>query len=320
MSSQSAWTHEDIHDLTGQTIIVTGANSGIGYEATLHLASKGADVILASRNEEKATRAIAKIQKRFPEAKTSFIQLDLADLASVQNFADTFLANHDRLDVLINNAGIMAIPKRKTADGFEMQFGTNHLGHYALTGLLIHRLIETEHSRVVNVSSVAHRTGKIRFDDLHGDRKYNPWRAYGQSKLANLLFTYELDHRLRQLHADTIVVACHPGYSSTNLLTAGPQMNNSSLMAKMNTLSTQVLAQSAYMGALPTLYAATADDVAGGDYIGPDGLMEMRGYPKKVKSNAASQNVEHGRKLWEVSSQLTGIHYDVLSREAEFDA
>ncbi len=309
--STTAWTHEDIHDLTGQTIVVTGANSGIGFEATLHLAGKGAHVVLASRNEEKATAAIAKIARRFPHAQTSFIRLDLADLSSVQSFADAFLENHDRLDVLINNAGIMAIPKRKTTDGFEMQLGTNHLGHFALTGLLLPRLLSTENSRIVNVSSMAHRFGKIRFDDLHGDRTYDPWKAYGQSKLANLLFTYELDHRLRTQHADTIAVACHPGYSATNLQAVGPQMSNSSFMERMSALGNQVVAQSAYMGALPTLYAATADDIAGGDYIGPDGAFEMRGYPKKVKSNARSQSVETGRKLWEVSARLTGIHYDI---------
>ncbi len=313
MHRDTAWTHEDIHDLTGKTIIVTGANSGIGFEAATHLAAKGAHIVMACRNEQKATHAIKLITQRFDKAQISFIPLDLADLKSIKAFTETFLKNHDRLDVLINNAGIMAIPKRSTKDGFEMQLGTNHLGHFALTGHLLNTLLNTPESRVVSVSSVAHRMGKIRFRDLHGDKKYDPWKAYGQSKLANLLFTYELDHRLRSIHADTIAVACHPGYSSTNLQLVGPQMQNSSLKEKLNALGNQVIAQSAYMGALPTLYAATADDVAGGDYIGPDGFMEMRGYPKKVTSNSASQSVETGRKLWEVSTQLTDVHYDALS-------
>ena len=313
----TAWTHEEIPDLHGKTIVITGANSGIGYEAALHLAGRGAHVVFACRNEEKANEAMAQVQQRYPEALLSLIPLDLADLTSVRAFVDAFCSEHDQLNVLINNAGIMAIPRRETADGFEMQLGTNHLGHFALTGLLIERLLHTPASRVVNVSSLAHRFGALRFDDIQGKRSYDPWRAYGQSKLANLSFTYELDYRLRRHHADTIAVACHPGWAATNLQAVGPQMSNSPIKAKFSALGNQLFAQSAYMGALPTLYAAAADDVASGDFIGPDGLMQARGYPKKVRSNSASQSVEAGQKLWEVSMQLTGVRYKALGERPE---
>jgi len=307
------WTADQIPDLGGKTIIVTGGNSGIGYEAVKQLARKGAQVVLACRDMEKARAAIASIASEQPRASVEAMALDLASLASVRSFAATFLAAHTTLDVLCNNAGVMALPYRKTADGFEMQFGTNHLGHFALTGLLLEPLLATPGARVVNVSSGAHRMGSIHFDDLQWERSYRRWGAYGQSKLANLLFTYELQRRCAAAGASLISVACHPGYAATNLQAAGPRMEGSTWMESLSEFANRVAAQSAAMGALPTLYAATAD-VHGGDYIGPDGFGELWGNPKKVQSNQRSHDTAAATKLWEVSEQLTGVRYTALSR------
>jgi hypothetical protein len=215
------------------------------------------------------------------------------------------------LHVLCNNAGVMAIPHRKTADGFEMQLGTNHLGHFALTGLLLDRLLATPGARVVSVSSNAHKFGAMRWDDLQWERRYRKWFAYSQSKLANLLFAFELQRRLAAQGAGLISVGCHPGYAATNLQAAGPRMQGSSLGEGIMELANRLFAQSAAMGALPTLYAATAPDVKGGDYIGPDGLGEQWGYPKKVPSNARSRDADAQRRLWEISEQLTGVRYEL---------
>jgi NAD(P)-dependent dehydrogenase (short-subunit alcohol dehydrogenase family) len=310
----SGWTADDIPDLTGKTIIVTGGNSGIGYEAALQLARKGANVVLACRDPGRAGDAAERIRSGFSAASVGVMALDLASLASVRSFAEEFSHRHARLDVLCNNAGVMALPYRRTEDGFEMQLGTNHLGHFALTGLLLERLLSTEGARVVNVSSTAHRMGKMRFDDLQSERGYGKWRAYGQSKLANLLFTYELQRRLAAAGADAISVACHPGYAATNLQLAGPRMQGSSMLERMSSLANALFAQSAAMGALPTLYAATAPDVCGGDYIGPDGFGETWGHPKKVGSNARSRNGSDAARLWEISEELTGVHYEVLAQ------
>jgi NAD(P)-dependent dehydrogenase (short-subunit alcohol dehydrogenase family) len=231
----------------------------------------------------------------------------------VRSFAAAFLEKHPQLDVLCNNAGVMALPYRKTADGFEMQFGTNHLGHFALTGLLIERLLATPQSRVVNVSSTAHRIGQMNFDDLNGEKSYGKWRAYGQSKLANLLFTYELQRRLEAAKAGTIAVACHPGYAATNLQAAGARMEGSSLMESIMDLGNRLFSQSAAMGALPTVYAATAPAVRGGDYVGPDGFMENWGSPKKVQSNARSHERSDAARLWEISEKLTGVRFAALA-------
>ncbi len=305
------WTADDIPDLSGKTIIVTGGNSGIGYEASLQLAGKGARVVLACRDRKKAQAAVARLRAAHPEAEVEEMALDLASLDSVRRFAGDFLSANRELHVLCNNAGVMALPYRRTADGFEMQIGTNHLGHFALTGLLLERLLATPGSRVVTVSSGAHRVGKIRFDDLQWENGYRKWMAYGQSKLANLLFTYELQRRLEAKATGTFAVACHPGYAATNLQLAGPQMEGSSLMEWLSGVGNRLLAQSAAMGALPTLYAATAPDVRGGDYIGPDGPGEMWGHPRKVQSNARSRDRDAARRLWEVSEKLTGVKYPV---------
>jgi len=314
MANGRHWTAEDIPELTGKVIVVTGGNSGIGYEAALQLARKGAHVVLACRDLTKAKTAIDSIRTAHPNAALEAMALDLASLESVRRFAQELLAKHGKLDVLCNNAGVMALPHRKTADGFEMQLGTNHLGHFALTGLLLERLLASGGARVVNVSSTAHRMGKMRFDDLQWERGYRKWAAYGQSKLANLLFTYELQRRLAAINADLITVACHPGYAATNLQAAGPRLQGSSLLESLAALSNRLFAQSAAMGALPTLYAATAADVNGGDYIGPDGLAETWGYPKKVRSSARSHDAGAAARLWDISEALTGVKYDRLSK------
>jgi len=312
MSTSAKWTADDMPDLSGKTIVVTGGNSGIGYEAVKQFVRKGAHVVLACRDLEKARAAIGSIASEPRAASLEPMQLDLANLGSVRGFATAFLAGHKGLDVLCNNAGVMALPYRKTADGFEMQFGTNHLGHFALTGLLLERLLTTPGARVVNISSGAHRMGSIHFDDLNWERGYRKWGAYGQSKLANLLFTYELQRRLSAASAGPIAVACHPGYAATNLQAAGPRMEGSTWMESLSELGNRIAAQSAAMGALPTLYAATASDVRGGDYIGPDGLGELWGHPKKVPSNARSHDTAVAGKLWETSEQLTGVRYSAL--------
>jgi NAD(P)-dependent dehydrogenase (short-subunit alcohol dehydrogenase family) len=306
------WTAKDIPDLSGKTAIVTGGNSGIGYEAALQLAGKGATTVLACRDAAKAREAAVRVKATVPQAAVEFMSLDLASLVSIRAFAALFLEKHDAVHILCNNAGVMALPYRKTVDGFEMQFGTNHLGHFALTGLLLERLLATGGARVVNVSSTAHRWGWMSFDDLNSERHYAKWRAYGQSKLANLLFTYELQRRLEAAGAAAISVACHPGYAATNLQAAGPRMEGSSFMESITNLGNRLLAQDAAMGALPTLYAATAPDVRGGDYIGPDGLFENSGYPKKTTSNSRSHDRASAARLWKVSEELTGVRYEAL--------
>jgi len=307
------WTADDIPPQAGRTVVITGANSGIGYEAARQLAAKGAHVVLACRDQAKGRGAIESITAAQPSASVELMELDLADLGSIRRFAAAALAACPALHVLCNNAGVMAIPHRTTGDGFEMQFGTNHLGHFALTGLLLERLLATPGARVVTVSSGAHKFGVMHWNDLQGERSYGSWRAYGQSKLANLLFTYELQRRLATAHAGLISVACHPGYAATNLQAAGPRMQGSSIGEAVWGFANRLLAQSAAMGALPTLYAATAPDVRGGDYIGPDGLGEQWGHPKKVRSNARSHDPEAQRRLWEISEQLVGVRYDALS-------
>ncbi len=303
--AEQKWTVNDIPDQTGKVIVVTGANSGLGYEGSLALARQGAHVALACRNMEKGETAVNQIRQQVPDASLKLMALDLADLASIRQFAQDFRASHDRLDVLINNAGIMAIPYRQTADGFEMQFGVNHLGHFALTGQLIDLITQTDNSRVVTVSSNLHKQGKIDFENLNSERDYSKWGAYNNSKLANLLFAYELQRRLAASGSKTISAAAHPGYASTNL-----QSGDSSWLQKlMLGLGNVILAQSAAMGALPTLYAATMPDVQGGDYYGPGGMGEMRGHPVKAQSSEASHDEATAVKLWQVSEELTGVAY-----------
>jgi NAD(P)-dependent dehydrogenase (short-subunit alcohol dehydrogenase family) len=312
-SRSGPWTPENVPSLAGRRIVVTGANSGIGLDATRIFASKGARVILACRSTDKGERARDEIVRQHPEAHVEVRKLDLASLSSVQKFADDYLAKDGALDVLVNNAGVMALPRSLTEDGFEMQFGTNHLGHFALTARLFAALDRGSNARVVNVSSLVHKSGSIRFDDLHGERSYGKWSAYSQSKLANLLFTYELDRRLRAANSPVIVAACHPGYANTNLQYVGPQMEKSSFGETIMRIGNKFLAQPAELGALPTVYAAVADDVHSGDFIGPDGFMEIRGYPKHVQPASRAKDSDVARRLWDVSEKACKIEFAIPS-------
>ena len=309
----AGWSVADIPDLTGKTVIITGANSGLGFEAATALAGAGAQVVLACRDQAKGRAAEEQIRATHPRAATALMPLDLSSLADIRRCADEILRAYPRIDVLMNNAGVMALPHRQTADGFEMQFGTNHLGHFALTGLLLERLRATPGGRVVTVSSGAHRMGKIRFDDPHWRSGYSKWPAYGQSKLANLLFAYELQRRLAAAGADTISVAAHPGYAATNLQAAGPRMLGSSRLERLMEVANSLFAQSAAMGALPQIHAAVAPGVHGGQYIGPDGFGELWGHPRVVTSSRRSQDVEAARRLWALSEEMTGITYPLGS-------
>ncbi|MFI9560600.1 oxidoreductase [Nonomuraea endophytica] len=304
------WTAADIGDLSGLTAVVTGANSGIGMIAAGELARRGADTVLACRDVAKGEAAVQLMRKAAPDASIEVRQLDLADLASVRAFAAAYTGG---LDILVNNAGVMALPYRQTVDGFEMQFGTNHLGHFALTGLLLPRLLERPDPRVVTVSSGLHKTGRIDFDDLQGERAYRKWAAYGQSKLANLLFAYELQRRAAGALTS---VAAHPGYAATNLQAAGPRMEGNSILEFGSRLGNILFAQSAERGALPLLYAATERGLAGGTYVGPDGPFGSRGYPTTVGSSPASKDRTVAARLWSVSEDLTGVHYDFPSDKA----
>ncbi len=303
------WTADQIPGQHGRTAVVTGANSGLGLIEARELARGGAQVFIASRDRTKAEAAAAAIHRTIPSARIEVAQLDLANLSSVRTFSERFLAGHGRLDLLINNAGVMAAPYQRTVDGFELQFGTNHLGHFALTGLLLPALRDQPGSRVVTVSSNSHKAGQMRFDDLQGERRYSRWGAYSQSKLANLLFAFELDRRLKAASLPLISVAAHPGYSATNLQLSAPPLYERLVMR----LSNRFVAQNAEMGALPILYAATAPGLAGGSYVGPDGRNEQRGYPTLVRASDRAQDAEAARRLWEISEQLTGVTYDLRS-------
>jgi NAD(P)-dependent dehydrogenase (short-subunit alcohol dehydrogenase family) len=307
--NMSGWTARDIPDLAGRQVIVTGANSGLGFHTALQLAVHGAHVVLACRSRARGEDAAQIIRGRAPQARVEVAELDLADLASVRQFATAYSEAHGSLDVLVNNAGVMAIPRRRTVDGFEMQFGTNHLGHFALTALLLPALLTRQGARVVTVSSNAARIGKINFDDLQSEHKYGRWRAYGQSKLANLLFAFELDRRVRAAGLDLISVAAHPGYAATNLQAAGPRMEGKDLQARLAALGNRLFAQPASMGALPETYAAVASGVQGSEYFGPDRFFAQRGYPTRVKAPQAAYDTEVAGRLWAVSEQLTGVRF-----------
>ena len=313
MSNDTRWAIADIPVQSGRVAIVTGANSGLGSESALALAAKGAHVVLACRDAAKAQSALQAIRAASPAVSVEAMALDLASLASVRAFAEAFVAQHERLDLLCNNAGVMAIPHRRTTDGFEMQFGTNHLGHFALTGLLLPHLLDTPGARVVSVSSSAHRPGKIHWDDLQLERSYRNWRAYAQSKLANLLFAFELDRRLRKAGTSVISVAAHPGYAATNLQSVGARMAGSRVLERLFEVANRLIAQSAAMGALPTLYAATAPEVQGGDYFGPASLGEMWGHPRKVRSSARSKDLADAARLWKLSEALTDVRFAALA-------
>jgi NAD(P)-dependent dehydrogenase (short-subunit alcohol dehydrogenase family) len=298
------WTADRMPDQSGRVAVVTGANSGLGLITAREPARRGALVVLACRNMEKGRAAHAEVAAAASGPDPELEELDLASLESVRAFAERFKAQHDGLDLLINNAGVMAPPRRLTADGFELQLGTNHLGHFALTGLLLPLMEGRDDARVVTLSSNAHKTVRgIAFDNLNGDRRYFRWNAYGQSKLANLLFALELDRRLRARDSTVKSLAAHPGYAATNLQSAAAPLIDRVVMKVANA----AIAQSGEMGALPVLYAATEPGLGGGTYAGPDGRGEHRGHPKVVKPNRAARDEDTARRLWEVSADLTGV-------------
>jgi NAD(P)-dependent dehydrogenase (short-subunit alcohol dehydrogenase family) len=301
-ASDAAWTAADIPDQTGRVAVVTGANTGVGFEIAAALAGRGAEVVLAVRDPNKGRAAAAQIVSNHPRATVTVQQLDLGALDSIRGAARQLRGDFDHIDLLINNAGVMGTPKSTTTDGYELQFATNHLGHFALTGLLLEHVLAAPNSRIVVVSSAAHRLrAGIAFDDLHGERHYSPVGAYAQSKLANLLFCYELQRRLAD-QSTTIAVAAHPGGSKSELA------RHSS--AAVRVFSTKLL-QSAAMGALPTLRAATDPHVRGGQFFGPSGFLEARGYPKLVQSSAPSHDRDSQRRLWTISEELTAIAYPI---------
>jgi NAD(P)-dependent dehydrogenase (short-subunit alcohol dehydrogenase family) len=306
------WTASDIPELTGRDAVVTGANSGLGLQIALELARRGGAVVLACRDTGRGDDAAARIRESAADAQVEVARLDLADLESVRAFSDWYHHNRGGLDLLVNNAGVMALPHRRTADGFEMQLGTNHLGHFALTGLLLDALLERPGARVVTMSSGAHQMGRIRFDDLQSERRYQRWMAYGQSKLANLLFAFELARRAAAADLDLTSVAAHPGYAATNLQFAGARMDGSGLKERLAGLGNRLFAQSDAQGALPALYAATMPDVTGGEYFGPDGMGGMRGNPTRAHTTKAARDPELAARLWKVSEELTGVGYERL--------
>jgi NAD(P)-dependent dehydrogenase (short-subunit alcohol dehydrogenase family) len=303
------WTTQQIGNLSGKVMLVTGGNSGIGLEAARALAVNGARVILACRDRGKAEAAAEQIRNGDRDALVETLQLDLADLASVRRAAEEVKARLSRLDVLINNAGVMAIPRALTADGIEMQIGVNHFGHFALTGLLIDLLLSTPSSRIVSVSSSAHKIGNMKWEDLDRANGYSKWGAYGQSKLANLLFAFELERRLRGRNATAMSLACHPGYAATNLQFVGPQITGSHLEKLLMQFGNSVMAQSAEAGAWPTLYAATYPEAKGGEFIGPAGLGHMRGRPEPMAARKAAYNPALMQKLWDVSVARTDVDF-----------
>jgi NAD(P)-dependent dehydrogenase (short-subunit alcohol dehydrogenase family) len=305
------WSADDIPDLTGRTAVVTGANSGIGYRAALELARHGAAVTLAARDPGRGATALRRLLAEVPAAEVTLAKLDLADLASVRTFAGAY--HPEKLDLLVNNAGVMAPPLRHTADGFESQFGTNHLGHFALTGLLLPRLLARPGARVVTVTSGVHRAGTIDFDDLDARSGYHKWPAYAQSKLANLLFAFELQRRADAAGADLRSVAAHPGYAATNLQTAGPRLSGSRVGEAGAAFFTRIVGQPDSQGALPTLRAATDPAVRGGEVFGPDGFLELRGAPKQVAVSRRARDRALAERLWTVSEEKTGVSWPALA-------
>jgi NAD(P)-dependent dehydrogenase (short-subunit alcohol dehydrogenase family) len=307
----SKWTPQQITPQQDRLSIVTGANSGIGYQTARYLSRAGATVILACRNQEKGEAARAKLISENPAARVELRVLDVADLDSVRRFAAEFANEGRPLDLLINNAGVMAIPERRTTpQGFEMQFGTNHLGHFALTGLLLPALLRQPNSRVVTVASIAHRGGKLNFDDLNAERSYDARGAYQQSKLANLVFGLEFDRRLRARSAATASVIAHPGVAVTNIVSNGM---GTGMKGRIVGALLPLVAQSDDRGAWPLLYAATSPQAHGGGYYGPDGIAEIKGTPVEVKPKPHALDPAAGKRLWEVSETLTGVRYDALN-------
>lgn len=300
------WTINDMPDMKGKRVVITGGSGGLGLETAYGFAEKGAEIILAVRNLEKGHQAAGGLLKKFPQASVEVMRLDLADLSSIEGFAARVIAKYDALHILVNNAGVMIPPFGKTKDGFELQFGSNHLGHFALTGRLLPLLLKTPQSRIVTLSSIAAKSGYIYFNNLDGRLGYSAMKFYGQSKLANLLFARELQKHLSAIGASTISVACHPGVSNTNLISRG----SGKQAGRAASFLWGLMSQSAAMGALPTLYAATDPGLYGGEYIGPTGKGGRRGYPGFDLSVDHKMNEETMAKLWRVSEELTGVTYD----------
>jgi NAD(P)-dependent dehydrogenase (short-subunit alcohol dehydrogenase family) len=308
----TGWTTADIPPMDGKTAVITGATGGLGYETALALAGAGAEVVLTGRNDAKGRDALQKIRSQFPDAKISYETLDLASLASVADFAARFAAAHTSLDLLINNAGVMALPKRQTtADGFEMQFGTNYLGHYALTAHLLPLLRRGDRPRVVNLSSLAHRWGAIDFDDLQGLRSYGPAKAYSQSKLAMLVFALELQRRSDAAGWGLMSNAAHPGYARTDLITNGPGARG--VLSQINKLLGPLISHSAAEGALPTLFAATSPEAKAAGYYGPNGFYELKGPPAPAKIMPRAEDATVAARVWDVSAVLTGVSFDQVA-------
>jgi protochlorophyllide reductase len=311
--TEPPWTLSDVGDQTGKVVLITGANSGIGFETARVLAAHGAHVVMACRDPEKARRAADILENDLDQSSLEILPLDLADLFAVRRAAEQFRAEHARLDVLINNAGVMGTPYRQTADGFELQMATNHLGHFALTGLLLDRLLTSGHSRLVTVSSHMHRYGHLDVDDVAGLRVGNTWRHYGTSKLANLLFTAELSRRLVANEESTIAVAVHPGWTRSNLFGTGAAVGESRVRAKAARTLGPMFGQATASGALPSLYAATAKDVEPGQFIGPRHAVQLFGPPTVVRPSRRAHNAADASRLWKISEDLTDVHYPLTA-------
>jgi NAD(P)-dependent dehydrogenase (short-subunit alcohol dehydrogenase family) len=304
----TVWSEADIPDLTARTAVVTGASSGIGLEVARGLASKGAHVVLAVRSSERGQAAASAIRATSPDASLEVVGLDLADLASLHRFAGELRSRVDKLDLLINNAGVASNSLQRTADGFELVFGTNQLGHFALTGLLLRMILAAPGARVVTVTSMAHRRGQIDFDNLDASKGYEPGRAYAKSKLANMLFAYELQRRLSAGGAEQLSVACHPGWAATHM-TVGSAAEPRRPWERLLRFLAEHFAPSPAEGARPVLFAATSRDVRGGDFIGPSGRFGVGGSPARVQSGGRSHDRDLARDLWQVSESMTGVHY-----------
>ena len=300
------WTQQDIPDLTGKIVVITGANSGLGLECAKTLAAKGATVVMTARNLAKGETARTEILAEHPAAALDLMQLDVGDLRSVRAFVTAFKANYDRLDILLNNAGVMAIPRQLTPDGFETQLGVNHLGHFALTGLLLEVITGTPNARIHNVSSSANYTGTINFDDLMGEKNYSRWAAYGQSKLANIFFTFELQKRLTASGFDTMANTSHPGLVMGNLQANSVEQSGTGMEAWLYRIITPLMAQDITMGVLPMLYGMTAPEAKGGVFYGPK-TFNLRGYPAVKKANKEAYDAAALKRFWAVSEELTGV-------------
>ena len=313
MSNAIEWADTHIPAQDGRRVLITGANSGIGLAAARLLARRGAQVVLTSRDEQRGRDALRKVAAAAAGPAPELLRLDLAALDDVRRAAAELRARHGHLDVLVNNAGVMGTPRRRTADGFELQFGTNHLGHFALTGLLLPALLAARQPRVVTVSSNMHRRGRMRFDDLNWQHGYHPWEAYSQSKLANLLFTFELQRRAARAGLALAALAAHPGYAATNLQDRRSQMTGQMLVTRLVRVANALFAQDAVHGALPTVAAAALPDAAGGDYWGPGGRTQTRGLPARVAPASAATDLAAAERLWTLSVQLTGVTFDGLA-------